>query len=50
MSQTSANADTPRQCRLAEIVQFNCNPTEDSVEWHCLPIIRIFRMCVTYCM
>ncbi|KAI0336800.1 hypothetical protein GY45DRAFT_1237731 [Cubamyces sp. BRFM 1775] len=45
MSQTSANADTHRQCRLAEIVQFNCNPTEDSVEWHCLPIIRIFRIC-----
>ncbi|KAH9897006.1 hypothetical protein C8Q73DRAFT_437670 [Cubamyces lactineus] len=45
MSQNPADAHTPGQCRLAEIVQFNCNPQEDTAEWHCLPIIRIFRIC-----
>ncbi|KAI0372106.1 hypothetical protein BV20DRAFT_964836 [Pilatotrama ljubarskyi] len=40
---------SPRgKCRLAEIVQFKCEPGEQlnvPPQWHCLPVIRIFRIC-----
>ncbi|OSD08179.1 hypothetical protein PYCCODRAFT_1358328 [Trametes coccinea BRFM310] len=41
------NRDAPQKCRLAEIVQYRCDPPQDSnhPQWHCLPIIRIFRIC-----
>ncbi|KAI0360526.1 hypothetical protein OH77DRAFT_1393369 [Trametes cingulata] len=42
------DADPVGKCRIAEIVQFQCEPGEQlngPPEWHCLPVIRIFRIC-----
>ncbi|KAI0777282.1 hypothetical protein BD413DRAFT_467936 [Trametes elegans] len=45
----SSPADERRRdkCRLAELVQYKCEPEQLSgtLRWHCLPIVRIFRIC-----
>ncbi|KAI8986751.1 hypothetical protein BD414DRAFT_440212 [Trametes punicea] len=47
MASESADVKSPRTCRLAEIVQYHCDPPHDPADpqWHCLPVIRIFRIC-----
>ncbi|EIW55468.1 uncharacterized protein TRAVEDRAFT_130257 [Trametes versicolor FP-101664 SS1] len=47
---SSTGKETPpsKKCRLAEIVQFKCEPglqADGPPQWHCLPVIRIFRIC-----
>ncbi|KAI0635313.1 hypothetical protein C8Q77DRAFT_696980 [Trametes polyzona] len=43
------NTPPSKKCRLAEIVQYKCDPEQRTSaappQWHCLPVIRIFRIC-----
>ncbi|KAH9852470.1 hypothetical protein C2E23DRAFT_825675 [Lenzites betulinus] len=48
MSEATQATVAKDKCRLAEIVQFKCEPgqqAEGLPQWHCLPVIRLFRIC-----
>ncbi|KAI0674453.1 hypothetical protein C8Q78DRAFT_1067470 [Trametes maxima] len=47
-AKAGSDAHPHKKCRLAEIVQFKCEPGQQPngpPQWHCLPVIRIFRIC-----
>ncbi|KAI0342311.1 hypothetical protein BDW22DRAFT_1298369, partial [Trametopsis cervina] len=45
-SSTAATATSPRQkCRIAEILLYDCDADNDKGQFHCWPVMRIFRIC-----
>ncbi|KAJ6571859.1 hypothetical protein B0H19DRAFT_1131601 [Mycena capillaripes] len=48
MTEKAAFEDLENKCRIAEIMQYSCNPKKNRLgryEVHCVPIPRLFRIC-----